>query len=206
VDDLLREELLRRAERDQQARGAVGAGVDVDAGALGDVDAENLAWLRQTVREKGWPTRSMVGPDGAHAAWLLVQHADCDPAFQRQCLDLLVAAAAAGEASPQDVAYLTDRVFLAEGRPQEYGTQVTARSGRWAPRLLRDPDLVDARRASVGPEPLATYLTWFGEPEPSVLPCPSCDARIEFWMPDPGETIHLRCPSCGWNSPLGIEV
>jgi len=102
------------------------------------VDAENLPWLKQTIAHKGWPTRSMVGDEGAHAAWLLVQHADSDPAFQRHCLDLLIVAAADGEAGQQAVAYLTDRVHLAEGRPQEYGTQVIAREGRWIPRRLRD--------------------------------------------------------------------
>jgi hypothetical protein len=42
----------------------------------------------------------LVGEDGAHAAWLLAQHADRDPAFQRRCLDLLTQAVAGREASP----------------------------------------------------------------------------------------------------------
>jgi hypothetical protein len=53
------------------------------------VDADNLAWLKEVVAEVGWPGQSMVGEDGAHAAWLLAQHADQDPAFQRRCLELL---------------------------------------------------------------------------------------------------------------------
>jgi Family of unknown function (DUF6624) len=64
----------------------------------------------------------MVGGDGAHAAWLLARHADQDPAFQRRCLELLTQAVASGEAAKIELAYLTDRV-LAEGKPQEYGTQ-----------------------------------------------------------------------------------
>ena len=61
----------------------------------------------------------MVGEETLQAAWLLVQHADSDPAFQGYCLDLLTVAAEEGEASDQAVAYLTDGVYLAEGRPQE---------------------------------------------------------------------------------------
>ena len=63
----------------------------------------------------------MVGKDGAHAAWLLAQHADRDPAFQRRRLDLVTQAAARGQASPTELAYLTDRGLLAEGKSQEYG-------------------------------------------------------------------------------------
>jgi len=33
------------------------------------------------------------------AAWLLVQHADSDPAFHRQCLELLIVAAGHREAT-----------------------------------------------------------------------------------------------------------
>jgi len=34
-----------------------------------------------------------------------------------------------------DLAYLTDRVLLAEGEPQECGTQETARDSRYAPMI-----------------------------------------------------------------------
>ena len=126
-------------------------------------DGENLPWLKEVIAAHGWPGASLVGTEGAHAAWLLAQHADADPAFQRQCLGLIGAAVEAGEASLLEHAYLTDRVLLAEGRPQVYGTQVTRRGGAWAPRDLRDPELVDERRAAAGLEPLAEYLERFGD-------------------------------------------
>ena len=125
--------------------------------AATEVDADNLAWLKPIVMERGWPTRSLVGEEAAFAAWLLVQHADRDPAFQRHCLTLMEAAAAEGEARSQDLAYLTDRVLLAEGQQQEYGTQI--RDG--VPRDLRAPESVDERRAAVGLEPLVEYLEVF---------------------------------------------
>lgn len=76
MDEELRSELLRRVAADQEARHAL------DAGAMAAADGENLPWLRQVISDVGWPGRSLVGGDGAHAAWLLAQHADSDPAFQ----------------------------------------------------------------------------------------------------------------------------
>ena len=92
-------------------------------------DVANLPWLRQVITDVGWPGKSLVGEDGAGAAWLLAQHADRDPAFQRRCLDLLTDAVERGEATIMQQAYLTDRVLLHEGQPQEYGTQAIARDG-----------------------------------------------------------------------------
>lgn len=150
----LRAELLRRAEQDQAFR----LEPEADWELVTSVDAGNLAWFKDMVAEVGWPGRSVVGEDGAQAAWLLAQHADQDPAFQRNCLDLMTEAAECGEASRAHVAYLTDRVLLAEGQPQEYGTQMTARKEGWVPRRLRDPGRVDERRAAMSLEPLADYI------------------------------------------------
>jgi hypothetical protein len=191
----LRAELLRRAERDQAARQSL------DADAFSAVDAENLPWFRQVVAGTGWPGRPAVGEDGAHAAWLLVQHADSDPAFQRECLDLLTAAAAHGEATLRQVAYLTDRVLLAEGQPQEFGTQVMARNGAWVPCSLRAPASVDQRREAMGLGPMAEYLASiearYGPAEPPVIPCPSCGNDVEVTLPDVGEESQAQCAECG---------
>ena len=65
VDDQLRAELLRRAEQDQNVRTTD----NIDPAALGQVDADNLAWLRPIIRVRGWPTRSMVGEEASSAAW-----------------------------------------------------------------------------------------------------------------------------------------
>jgi len=152
MDEALRAELLRRVDKDQAARRAH------DPDAWREVDQENLPWLGRVIAQHGWPGASLVGTDGAHAAWLLIQHADADRAFQRHCLDLMTAPVEAGEAARCDLAYLTDRVLLAEGGQQEYGTQLIRRGGKWVPRNLRDPEGVDERRAAVGLAPLAGYL------------------------------------------------
>jgi hypothetical protein len=127
---------------------------------LAAVDADNQAWLRRLVDERGWPGRTLVGVDGAQNAWLLAQHAD-DLDFQLRCRDLVAAAVDAGEATAAQLAYLDDRVRTRRGRPQRYGTQVRVEDGRPAPFPIEDPDGVDERRRAVGLGPLADYLASF---------------------------------------------
>jgi hypothetical protein len=174
--------LLRRLDLDQQARRAGKALFEKAAGGilrlaellpaeqeilarLADVDRDNTRWLGELVNRRGWPGRSLVGEDGAVAAWLLAQHADQDPTLQRRCLDLMRAAPET-EVSPSHIAYLTDRVLLAEGESQVYGTQMTMVDGEYRPENLRDPDSVDQRRAAVGLDPMAKHLELMREPPP----------------------------------------
>jgi DNA-directed RNA polymerase subunit RPC12/RpoP len=205
-DQVARAEVLRRAEQDQVARAEPGPDWDTVA----SVDADNLTWLKDVVAEIGWPGRSIVGQDGAHAAWLPAQHADREPAFQRRCLDLITEAAKSGEASLTELAYLTDRVLLAEGRPQEYGTQMTGREEGWVPRRLRDPATVDERRAAMSLGPLSEYIARMahehGPPRPATLTCAECGASVEVWLPDEGEARHIRCAACGWTMILTVHA
>lgn len=174
----LRSELLERTKGDQEARKALiawmnehGTGGTVATAALNKeeqaefeklsatlkaIDEENTKWLQGVVEKHGWPTYSLAGEDGAGAAWLLVQHADANPIFQRKCLDLM-ARLPKEEVSQSNLAYLTDRVLLAEGKKQRYGTQFTVVDGKWQPRPLEDETNVDQRRAEAGLPPLAEY-------------------------------------------------
>jgi DNA-directed RNA polymerase subunit RPC12/RpoP len=200
----LREELLRRAEKDQAARKAYRD----DWQQVAAVDAENLPWLEGLINEVGWPGRSLVGEDGAHAAWLLVQHADASPAFQRRCLDLMTEAVERAEATRRELAYLTDRVLLAEGQPQEYGTQMSGTEDGWTPKNLRDPGEVESRRAAVSLGPMSEHLERinrnYGAPKPSRLTCLECGEGIDVWLPDEGDSRDVRCPACGWETTVTV--
>jgi hypothetical protein len=121
------------------------------------VDIENTLRMKEIVEQIGWPTQSQVGSHASDMAWLLVQHADHDPAFQRMCLDLLKAQPT-GEVKTAHIAYLEDRIRVGEGRPQMYGTQFyTDEAGKFGPMPIEDPDNVDARRKAVGLQPLSEY-------------------------------------------------
>jgi hypothetical protein len=119
------------------------------------LDLSNTRRLKQIVAQHGWPGQSLVGPIGEQAAWLLAQHADHDLAFQQYCLPLLERAVQNQEASPANWAYLIDRVRVAEGHPQVYGTQF---HGALRPLPIEDATRVDERRAEVGLPPLAEYI------------------------------------------------
>lgn len=168
ADSLLARQLALRVEADQAARAlwtlARQQGqplTPADAALVAAIDSLNTAWLKGVVAERGWPRASAVGAEGAHDAWLLVQHADRDPAFQREVLALMEAAVAEGEASGSDFAYLTDRVRLAAGQPQLYGTQLEVVDGAPVPLEIEDAAGVDARRAAVGLPPMADYLDFY---------------------------------------------
>jgi hypothetical protein len=121
------------------------------------VDQKNQTRLRQIVDQHGWPGKALVGKDAAHAAWLLVQHADGDLAFQKRCLRLMQAAPK-GDVELQDIAYLTDRTLVAQKKKQVYGTQLQGQGGNFTPQPIEDEANVDQRRAEVGLPPLAEYL------------------------------------------------
>lgn len=162
MDAELRAELLARREEDQRVRqAAMGSGVaGLPPGLLAEwrrMDEANTGWLAELTERVGWPGRSLVGEDGARAAWLLAQHADQHPERQRGFLELLRAAVDAGEAAASDLAYLEDRVLVHDGQPQRYGTQFIRDAQGLRPRPVEDPEHLDERRAAVGLGPFAEY-------------------------------------------------
>jgi hypothetical protein len=159
-DEKLQKELLDLVREDQEARKELIKNPSEDSPAarkVADVDRKNTARLKEIIDKRGWPGRSLVGEDGAHAAWLLVQHADRDRELQKRCLKLLEKAVKAGEASGVDLAYLTDRVLVAENKKQLYGTQFRVKDGKLEPSPIEDEANVDRRRKEVGLPSLAEY-------------------------------------------------
>ncbi|MFF2049788.1 DUF6624 domain-containing protein [Stenotrophomonas bentonitica] len=158
-DAPLRQALLAREAKDQTAQHAAIAAGGGDAWRqTAPVSEANATWLKAVIAEKGWPGTTRVGRDGAKAAWLIVQHADHDPAFQAQALALMQTAAETGDADAADVALLTDRVLIAQGKPQRYGTQFkSAADGVMELQPTEDMQTLDARRRAVGLQPLEAY-------------------------------------------------
>lgn len=145
MDESLRDELLALREADQAFRERMNE--------EWAAEHERTVRIRTMLEEHGWPGRSLVGEEGSSAAWLLVQHADDDPAFQERALALMQAAVETGEADAGELAYLVDRVRVAHGRPQVYGTQWN----RTGPHPIEDPDRLDERRTAAGLPPYAEY-------------------------------------------------
>jgi hypothetical protein len=129
------------------------------------VDADNALRMAEILEEHGWPGWSLVGEDGAFAAWLLIQHADFNLDLQKRGLAMMRAAVEADDADPSDLAYLIDRVLVAEGKPQIYGTQLSIdEDGAITPRTpIEDEANVDARRAEMDLGTLQAYYDEFRE-------------------------------------------
>ncbi|MEE8169278.1 MAG: DUF6624 domain-containing protein, partial [Phycisphaerae bacterium] len=149
----LRAELLKRMREDQRIRTTPSPNMR----EWRRIDADNTAFMKSVIEKHGWPCKSLVGADGAQAAFLLVQHAAADPDFQKTCLKLLTIAVKHKEASAAHMAYLTDRVLVMDGKPQRYGTQFHTVDGESKPLPIEDEPNVDARRNEVGLPPLEDY-------------------------------------------------
>lgn len=170
ASDPLAKELFLRVARDQRRLSVPNTLNGVDAEALWIARMpeirprviENSEWLKRVLDRIGWFDISRFGTSASQAAWLLIQHSDHDPAFQRAMIERLRAKVAAGEAQPRSLAYLVDRVAVNAGQLQTYGTQGRcAGPGDWQPRALVDPASLDARRAAVGLEAIAAYRARF---------------------------------------------
>ncbi len=195
----LRAELLALIADDDATRARLAAGGSLFDGYDAEMEAvhrRNASRLRAIISELGeWPGRSVVGDDGASAAWRIVQHAIGEPALMRACLPRIEAAAAAGEADPAELAMLVDRIRVFEGRSQLYGTQYD-----WDESLrfmeptngIADPDRLEERRRQVGLPP----MRW-RQPPPPDEPPPADHAlrqrearewaRRVGWIEEPGE-------------------
>ncbi len=176
------EELLALEAHDAAVRARLAADGSLFDGYHPEMEAvhrANAARLREIVAEVGWPGRALVGPEAAHAAWVIVQHAISEPAFLRAMLPVL----AASDVDPADVAMLEDRIRAFEGRPQRYGTQYDWDESATALVLtngVEDPSAVDLRRAEVGLPP----IEWRREPpadEPRPRDLAARAAESEAW-------------------------
>jgi len=158
MHDALAAELIAMAEEDQRVRAELVAEGVLFKGyqpRMAAVHHPNALRLAAIMSEIGWPGRSVVGREGADAAWLVLQHAIGDPPVMRRGLELL-RSLPSGEVDPIQLAMLEDRVRTFSGLPQIYGTQFDwDERGEMGPRPIEDEAHVDARRAAIGLPPLA---------------------------------------------------
>ncbi len=148
-------ELKTRAAKDKEMRFNAMKGLPWDA----TIDKDNTVWIKSIIKIHGWPTVSEYGKNALEDVWLLVQHADHDPAFQEYCLELMK------ECSPEevnlsDMAFLEDRVRVNTGRKQLYGTQFhTTSEGKFEPQPIEDEANLNVRRKAAGLDSFEEYTT-----------------------------------------------
>ena len=106
----------------------------------------NVRRLKAIVAEHGWPTVSMVGIRGAHAA-ALIAFASKDPGFMAEGLARMEPLMQRDEVSANDYALLYDIVRT----PQRFGTQSTCENGTLKPsKPIEDPAHLEERRKALG--------------------------------------------------------
>lgn len=122
------------------------------------LEAADAAWLDDALQTIPWFTIDGYGKAVDEAALDIVLHADADPALQIKVLNRLGPLALAKRTDPKAFAALWDKVALANGRPQRYGTQMRCIGKVWTPRTpLEDPGQLDQRRSWVGLPSIKTY-------------------------------------------------
>ena len=114
------------------------------------VDEVNLTNLKHIINQDGFPTTAMVGLDGVDAAFLLTTHADSDSSFQAKIFKIVTPRLRRNEIDGNQFALLTDRVLVAQGKPQRYGTQFEGLGDQMKPKPIQDEAHVDERRRALG--------------------------------------------------------
>lgn len=124
-------------------------------------DAVATDAMREVLERYDWVDRDRFGARASGQAWLLVQHADHDPDFQRLALDRMQPYLDAGGVRRQGYAHLWDRVAVNTGQLQRYGTQpmdACAEDGLLDLKPVEDPLNLDMRRAEMGLGPVRQDL------------------------------------------------
>ena len=118
-----------------------------------DTNSDSLCLI---FKQYGWPTRKLVGDDGADAAFFLLRNTAA-AGMQAALLPVVITATSQGEIALRDFAFYLDRVRLNAGLKQLFGTQATIRDGLLVMFPIADEALADARRKQYQLPPLADY-------------------------------------------------
>lgn len=124
---------------------------------LHQIDQSNTDRLKDIIKEHSWLTKQLVGVEGVGAAFLIIQHSP-DTAFKEEMLPYLEQSYLRNEGiSGQQLALLTDRILIAQGKAQIYGTQADLSKGKVVFSPIEDEANVDKRRKKMNMPPLEFY-------------------------------------------------
>ncbi|MGV6802134.1 MAG: DUF6624 domain-containing protein [bacterium] len=116
-------------------------------------DTAAKEFLEASLENYDWIDRHRFGGNVSHYAWLIAQHADDYPEFQRAVLTRMEKYLNNGGVQKEDYAYLWDRVAINSGKPQRYGTQPIwecTPDKQLTLQPIEDPDHVNERRKQMG--------------------------------------------------------
>ncbi len=116
--------------------------------------------IQEIFDQNGFVGFDLAGEKGSSDFWVMVQHSDHDPTFQKEVLEKMKVEVTKGNADSRNYGLLVDRVQLNTGQAQVYGTQVDYNTEicQAFPKNLTDSVNVNKRRKEIGLEPLEKYL------------------------------------------------
>ena len=122
-----------------------------------DINKLHTQTLNEIVQLQGWLTKVQVTEEGVKAAFTLVSHSK-NLRFQQDMLPLIIQSyidkqGIGGEA----VAIFTDKISIAQGKDQVFGTQADLIGGKLVFFQIENEDSVDQLRAQMDLPPLAEY-------------------------------------------------
>lgn len=126
---------------------------------INEKDSINLIKVKTILDKYGWLGADVIGSLGSSTLFLVIQHSDL--ATQEKYLPMLRDAVKNGKAKGSSLALLEDRVAIRQGKKQIYGSQIRRDNETQIYYVLplEDPDNVDVRRAKVGLQPIAEYVS-----------------------------------------------
>ncbi|WP_342120301.1 DUF6624 domain-containing protein [Pseudoduganella sp. OTU4001] len=113
-------------------------------------DRKELARLKTIVASHGWPGARFAGPELAQNAFTVLMR--LPPSEMEALLPALREAQAQNDVPGAQLAQAEDRLRVAKGLPQRYGTQLAA--GK--PVVIEDEGALDIRRKMMGLPPMPT--------------------------------------------------
>lgn len=120
------------------------------------IDARATRLMRDLLDQWDWIDRDRFGAKVSDYAWLLVQHADHHPEFQKLALSRMAPYLSGGGIKKANYAFLFDRVAVNAGRMQRFGTQPVwdcTPDGQLKLQPVEDSERLDERRASLDMKP-----------------------------------------------------
>jgi len=125
------------------------------------VDSVSNLFLKEFIRDYGFPSISLVGEETSYFAWLFAQHSDFDLEFQKNYLKMMLENF--DDVEKELIAKLTDRVLKNSNLPQRYGTQFILRDGKWVPYKLEDTNNIDKLRSEYNLNPISEDIKYLNE-------------------------------------------
>ncbi len=125
------------------------------------MDSLNQIVVLNVLDKYGWLGKEIVGEKGNSVLFMVIQHADLP--IQKKYLPMMKLAVQNGDAAIIDLVKLEDRIAAREGRKQTYGSQIftNPETGEQYVYPVRNPELLDERRRSIGLLAMEEYLSYY---------------------------------------------